>query len=153
MLTYALLLLWGCAPPPYDAPSTDPAITITWPPAESTAAGCTIVTVDIENFDVIDPAMANGELVEGQGHYHVLTPVGYAACFAPYCVADFTTLAADQQGELRVFLVQNDHQAVLGPNGDPYEASILFNYEASPECGFGSNSYAQGDGGADDTGT
>lgn len=152
MFIFAVMWLVGCAPPPYEAPATDPSITITWPPAESTAAGCAIVTVEIANFDVIDPALANGELVEGQGHYHVITPSGYDACYAPYCVADFTTMATDQQGELRALLVQNDHQAVLSPTGDPYQASILFNFEASAECGWSSEHYDTGDTGGHDSG-
>jgi hypothetical protein len=140
MLTFAVALaLVGCAPPPYDTAQagTEPSITITWPPPESSATGCVIVTVDVENFALNDPALAAGELVEGHGHYHMITPSGYDPCFAPYCLADFTGMKNDQQGELRALLVDNTHQAVLDPDGDPYEASILFNFVADPVCAGG----------------
>jgi hypothetical protein len=148
------LLLGGCAPPPYtpDVVDTRPRITITWPLPESTAAGCVIATVDVENFTLVAPG---GSMDPGVGHYHLLTPAGYDTCYAPYCIADFTSMQTDQQGELRALLVDSQHQAVLDENGDPYESSILFNYEASPDCAMsgGAAHYDTGDTGGHDTGT
>ncbi len=152
LLLAAYALLFGCAPPPYDADvaSTEPSISITWPLPETSAEGCVIVTVDIQNFTVVNPGDANGELQDGEGHYHVVTPGGYDACSAPYCVSDFTTLTADQSGELRVLLVDNNHQTVQDAGGQPYESSILFNFVANPICGLTDDAGATG---GDDSGT
>lgn len=156
-LLAAFLAIVGCAPPPYtaDVASTEPSITITWPPPETSAAGCAIVTVDVKNFNLMDPGQMNGEVHDGEGHYHIITPAGYDACYAPYCISDFTAMASDQSGELRALIVDNNHQAVLDAGGEPYEASILFNFEASPTCTWSASgeTYDTGDTGAHDSGS
>ena len=82
-------------------------------------------------------------------------PAGYDPCSAPYCISDFTGLAADQSGELRALLVDSNHQAAADSNGAPIEASILFNFVASPTCAWtaASEPYDTGDSGGDDSGT
>lgn len=131
LLTAALV---GCAPPPYDTGDGRPSIALLWPPAESAAAGCVSVAVDIQNFKVVDPADVSGEHVDGQGHYHVITPVGHDTCYHPVCLSDYTSLSADTQGELRVVMVDDGHQPVLDENDDPYEAAILFTFLAGTVC-------------------
>lgn len=127
LMSVILSLLAGCAPPPID---TNPAIEITWPPPEASEMGCSIVTVDIRNFEVVDVATTSG-LVAGQGHWHVFTPDKYTTCFAPYCIADFSAeVTTDVAGELTVGLVDNEHHDILDDEGRPITSSVLFNYVA-----------------------
>ena len=136
LLLTGLLTSVACAPPPYDTSAPSPGISITWPPAETEAMGCTVVTADVLNFEVIDPAETDGKPHEGQGHYHVVrkvTPPGYTMCTAPFCIADFSDITTDQQSELQAVLVGNDHQPLEDADGQPIQSTILFSFKAG-EC-------------------
>ena len=129
-----VVLLAGCAPPPYTAPdtgtaaSTEPGIRVTWPLPEATVVGCTVATVEVTNLTLTDSS-TNTEPVEGQGHYHIFTPAGYTAAWTPYALVSFgdmfETLEDDPVGDvLTVQLVNNIHELMLDADGDAYEFEV-----------------------------
>lgn len=156
MLTPALFLLTtACAPPPYTPPAddtsgvdtsggetgdsgesadttppdTDPHIEFTWPPAASTLVGCVVATVNVTNFEIVDPnTKGHEDPVDGEGHWHLLHPAGpgtYSACYRPYCVGHFEELGEEPvQDFLRARLVDNDHHDIFDDNGLSYETSL-----------------------------
>lgn len=121
------LAMAACAPPPYvpaaaeAAASTAPSIEIVWPLPESDVVGCAMVVVEVENFDIVDFHDRDAQ-EEGEGHYHVLFPVGssagYQTCLRPYCLVD---LAQANEGNisLEVQLAYNGHDPLLGEDGEP----------------------------------
>ncbi len=135
------VLLTGCAPPPYTPPdtgSTEPSITVTWPLPESTAVGCTVVTVEIKNLTLTDFA-TNTTDVPGEGHYHVTTPLGYTPVYTPYALISWLDQIPDSNADLTVQLVNNIHEPLLDANGDPYQVTIPLHYVPSATCAeFGS---------------
>lgn len=131
MLLFSVLV--ACAPPPYEPVAADDevSVAITSPAPEEAAYGCVIVTVEVQNFRLVDyEDPDHQEPVEGEGHYHVLHAGGIARGVDPWVLVDFSAdVTSTEAGELKVVLVGNDHQGVLDDRGNPVESSILFTYE------------------------
>lgn len=140
------LAMAACAPPPYEPPvaadgtaSTAPTVDIVWPPPESEVVGCAMVVVDVENFEIVDFHDREPQAA-GEGHYHVLFPVGsstgYQTCLRPYCLVD---LAQANEGNisLEVQLAYNGHEPLLGEDGQPVADAqpIAFSRGACTEGG------------------
>lgn len=123
-LLIGLALLVGCAPPPF---STEPSVRVTWPLPESTVVGCTVVTVEVENLALTDFSTEGIANVDGEGHYHVTTPLGYTAVWTPYALISFETIA-EADAVLNVQLVDNTHGALLDENGAYYEVDIPLHF-------------------------
>lgn len=127
-----LFALVGCAPPPLDgAFSTEPAVRVTWPLPETTVVGCTVVTVEVDNLELTDFSVVT-EDADGQGHYHVTTPLGYTAIWTPYALISFETIDP-QDGFLNIQLVGNSHMALTDDQGDFYEVDVPLRFEPG-EC-------------------
>lgn len=132
-----LFALAACAPPPVPegaVASTEPSIRITWPPAETPVQGCEIVTVEVENFDFV--AFPTEEDVEGQGHYHVYHPGGYAACYKPWCFVDFSSVASTTEPYLVAVLASNQHDELVDEDGNPVEDRVPIEFVPGA-CGIG----------------
>lgn len=142
-LVWSAGLLAGCAPPPYSppadsAPSTEPSVTVTWPLPESTVVGCTVVTVEVKNLELVD-FTTHTEDVPGEGHYHVTTPLGYTAVYTPYALISWLGQIPESDDILNVQLVNNVHEPLYDADGDPYEFNVPLHYVPSSECAeFGS---------------
>lgn len=122
-----LFVLLGCAPPPLPAEDTavvdtTPSIAITWPLPESEVSGCQIVTVQVENFNLVE--FPGDEVITGEGHYHILHPAGYSACYAPYCEIDLSEVTETTEPYLTAVLAYTDHSDVLDEDGQRIEHQI-----------------------------
>jgi hypothetical protein len=126
-----LQLALACAPPPLPTPDTTPSISITWPLPETEIQGCTTVAVAVENFEFVD-FTTNGVNAEGQGHWHVFHPAGYAATWVPFQFVDWSTVKETTDPYLTVQLANNDHSDVLDDSGQPISASIPFTFVPGP---------------------
>jgi hypothetical protein len=115
-----IISLLGCAPPPID---TAPSITITWPPAEAEVVGCEMVTVEVENFKLVEFPSDDGN-AEGEGHYHIYHPNGYSACYKPYCLVDLSNLESTSDPYFTAVLANTDHSEVTDADGNRIEFTI-----------------------------
>lgn len=106
-------------------------MTITSPLPESSAYGCVIVTVDVQNLTLVDYNDPVHSLpVEGEGHYHILHAGGIARGTLPWTLVDYSAdVTTPEAGTLEVILVDNDHQGIVDSAGKPVEHSIIFAYE------------------------
>lgn len=128
-----LLTLFGCAPPPYEAPvvdtgeveDTSPSIRITYPSPEQQVTGCAMIVADIQNLQLVD-FMAEPEVREGAGHWHVIVDSDYITCTKPYCLFGFDPEVTGTVS-LTARLTQNNHDPLLDENDDFIEAEILLN--------------------------
>jgi hypothetical protein len=109
-----------------------PHIEVTWPQSESTAQGCVMVTVQVDNFTLVDPH-EHTDLVDGEGHFHVKLPDGsnppYVLCTKPYCLVDLSHLDPGLI-EVRAMLMDNLHNEIMDDDGDPVEDSFLLTVES-----------------------
>jgi hypothetical protein len=64
-LSFALGLGAACAPA-----ESDPVITASASPSQVAPGGTTTLSVEVDNFELVDPA-THTDVVEGEGHYHV----------------------------------------------------------------------------------
>ncbi len=125
----ALAGLLGCEPPPLpeaDPASTAPSVRITWPPPESPVQGCEIVSIEVENFTLVE--FPSSEIVEGEGHYHVYHPGGYKSCYKPYCFVDFSEVPDTTDPYFVVVLADTAHNELFDENGDRVEHQIPFEF-------------------------
>jgi hypothetical protein len=139
-----LFSLFACAPPAID---TTPSIKITWPPAEHEVVGCEVVTVEVTNFTLVEFPSAEGN-VEGEGHYHIYNPNGYAACYEPYCFIDLSTITETADPYFTAVLASTDHTELTDENGDRIEFTVPIVFTPG-ECAFTSGGDEYGDTGAD----
>lgn len=119
----------ACAPPPLptaDTGSSEPSIRITWPPPETPIQGCEIVAVEVENLRLVE--FPTGEIVEGEGHYHIYHPGGYEPCHKPYCFVDFSDVPSTTEPYFTAVLANNVHTEMTDENGDRYEHTIPFEF-------------------------
>lgn len=119
----------ACAPPPLPAVDTgtsEPSIRITWPPPETPIQGCEIVTVDVENYTLVE--FPGTEVREGEGHYHIYHPGGYSACHKPYCLVDFSDVPSTTEPFLTAVLADTAHNELVDADGDRVEHTIPFEF-------------------------
>jgi hypothetical protein len=67
LVVLAVALAFGAACSPVES---DPVITASASPSQVAPGGTTTVSVEVDNFELVDPA-THTEVVEGEGHYHV----------------------------------------------------------------------------------
>lgn len=131
-----LTLALACAPPPYVEPPVDtgegdptedtaPSIEVTWPPEETVVVACTMVVVEVKNFDLVSYDEERDDTA-GEGHYHVYYSTTFEPCDAPYCLVDLTGLPEDGY-VLTARLAENNHNPILDENGDYIEDSVAIN--------------------------
>lgn len=138
MIPLLLATLTACSPPPYTSPDTgslDPGILVTWPLPETEAIGCTVVTVEVKNFTLVDFTTHTTD-VPGEGHYHVVTPLGYTAVWTPYALISFETIE-DTLDNLSVEMVNNLHEPIMDPDGDGYEYRVPLHFMPGECAEFG----------------
>jgi hypothetical protein len=147
-----LAVVAACAPPPSTPPATDtggggdvddgrPRFEVLWPPQERTLTGCAMFVLDIDNLELVEPAMdPPPEKVDGQGHWHVTSSSSYTPCGKPFCLVSFEGVADGPQ-PFAVSLVNNDHSAILDDDGDPVEQTVLIDVVGG-ECTTGTPSSA-----------
>jgi hypothetical protein len=99
--------------------------------------GCEIVTVEVDNFDLV--AIPTEVAVEGQGHYHIYHPAGYTACYKPWCLVDFSSVPSTTEPFFVAALADNQHEEVLDGDGNPVEDRVPIEFVAGA-CGFGAPS-------------
>ena len=126
-----LLSVLACAPPPLPETDDTPSISITWPLPETEIQGCTTVAVDVENFEFVDFNVTAAP-ADGQGHWHVFHPAGYAASWAPFQFVDWSTVKETTEPYITVKLANNDHSDYLDDAGQPITASIPFTFVPGP---------------------
>ena len=136
-----LLLALACSPPPYGETAVDTgetatdsggtsndtalSIKVTWPPEEASVVACTMVVVEVRNFDLVRYGVGRDDTA-GEGHYHVYYSTTFEACDAPYCLVDLTGLPEDGY-VLTARLAENNHDPILDENGDYIEDSVAIN--------------------------
>ena len=142
------LVLGACAPPPYTPPTVDtgedtaaneedtaPGIEITWPAPESQVTGCAMLVVNLLNVQLVDPAV-RPDVVEGEGHYHLLYEGHYTPCYTPYCLIGLAEAGTDQ---VEAQLVYTDHTPYLDEDDKPISTTLLLNV-LDGECTLGTPS-------------
>lgn len=141
---HALVAFLACSPPPYTAADdskaaadtgsgdtaapddTAPSIRITYPAEEAEVTACTMVLVEIKNFEL--QSYDDGpEDEDGHGHYHIYYSTTFTPCDDPYCLIDLSALPDDRY-VLTARLAQNDHYALTDENGGYYESSVAINF-------------------------
>lgn len=134
-----LLLAIACSPPPYSSDSagapddtggkedTELGITITWPAEEAEVVACTMVLVEVRNFDLVNYGEGR-EDTPGEGHYHVYYSTTFEPCDTPYCLVDLTDLPADGY-VLTARLAENNHDPILADDGNYIEDSVAINLQ------------------------
>lgn len=142
------LALGACAPPPYTPPAVDtgedtavneedtaPGIEITWPAPESQVTGCAMLVVQLLNVKLVDPAV-RPDVVDGEGHYHLLYEGHYTPCYTPYCLIGLADAGTDQ---VEAQLVHTDHTPYVDDENNPIESTLLLNV-LDGECTLGTPS-------------
>lgn len=142
----------ACAPPPYKPPGGGaddsgadaaddgrPRFEVLWPPQERTLTGCAMFVIDVDNLDLIEPAMEPPPVnVDGEGHWHVSSASSYTPCGKPYCLVSFEGIP-DGPEPFAVSLMNNDHSPILDEDGDPLEQVVLIDVVGG-ECSTGTPS-------------
>ena len=132
MRCWVLLAMIGCEPVALEAVGSafvddgEPHVFITSPEAGAKLDDCLTIGVDLYNFEVVSP-VAEPDVVEGHGHYHVVFDARYIDCEADTCEVPLSSFEA---GEVTILarLVGNDHADVLNTNGEQVEDSREFSY-------------------------
>jgi len=76
-LLVVVALLAACQPPPEVGGSGDPSIEIVYPPDDIGSIELQpdgklviVIAVDLDGIEFVSPSVSEGNVVEGQGHYH-----------------------------------------------------------------------------------